>query len=648
MQPRIGFLSASSLTVEKALSIASELKVDLVAKFINFENCYLEALKMIQSENAEVIIARGRTAARLKRSNNIPLLELNISAMDMLIALEKLDLKKNKIAIVKNKLGNYNFDNFIECLERIFNTGIKVIDYDNTENLISIYKEEKNKGVNTIVGGGYEVFLAKQNGLVGLEVLPSRETLIEILLYAQQVVSIKRQKEEELNWYRALFESISEGVVTINSSNVITDLNNKAADIFNIPKERAKGSDISAFVLNFEGLEKKGSMVTEVLDINANKYAVTYRPLEVRQEHVGAIITMEKTVDIQKLEQKIRKKISQKGLLAKATLEDIVGNSANILKTKGKACKYAVTEFNILITGETGVGKELFAQAIHNLSQRAQGPFVAVNCAALPGNLLESELFGYEEGAFTGAKKGGKAGLFELAHGGSIFLDEISSMSADLQAQLLRVIQEKEIMRIGGNSIIPVNVRIIAATNEPLAEMVEAESFRDDLFYRLNELNLFIPPLRARLEDIPALAKFFLAQYADESLLEKGSMEKYFAAVMDMINNNLKGYNWPGNIRQLQNFIKRCLVLMEELTAGLIPQEELIEEFINKKEFPGKSPENWEEQISVNIGTLAEMENELIEKIYKSNSYNKNQLAKILGVSRSTLWRKLNALEKSS
>ncbi|WP_291300060.1 sigma 54-interacting transcriptional regulator, partial [Desulfosporosinus sp. BICA1-9] len=198
--------------------------------------------------------------------------------------------------------------------------------------------------------------------------------------------------------------------------------------------------------------------------------------------------------------------------VAKTTLDGILGNSELIQEVKKDAFLYGQSDSTVLIVGESGTGKELFAQGIHNVSPRAKRPFVAVNCAALPENLLESELFGYEEGSFTGAKKGGKPGLFELAHGGTIFLDEIGEMPLPLQARLLRVLEEHEVLRIGGTRILPVNIRVVAATNRDLWEMVIQQRFREDLYYRLNVLRLRLSPLRLRKEDIPLLIGKFLSE----------------------------------------------------------------------------------------------------------------------------------------
>jgi transcriptional regulator with PAS, ATPase and Fis domain len=233
-----------------------------------------------------------------------------------------------------------------------------------------------------------------------------------------------------------------------------------------------------------------------------------------------------------------------KGHKAKYTFKDIIGESDTIHRAVEIAAKMAKTDSSVLITGESGTGKELFAHAVHNASGRRDYPFIAINCAAMPDDLLESELFGYEDGAFTGAKKGGKLGLFEFAHRGSIFLDEVEGMSPALQVKLLRVIQEREVMRVGGNKVISIDVRIIAATNEYLEELVTTGSFRSDLYYRLNTLPVQLPALREREGDIMLLFEHFRKELGGSFILDPE------------VRQTLLNHPWVGNIRELRNYVE--------------------------------------------------------------------------------------------
>ena len=331
----------------------------------------------------------------------------------------------------------------------------------------------------------------------------------------------------------------------------------------------------------------------------------------------------------------IRKKLSTKGLVAKYYMDDIIGNSDACIKMKNKAKKYALTNSTILITGQSGTGKEMLVQSIHNMSQRAQGPFVAVNCAALPENLLESELFGYVDGAFTGAKRGGRQGMFELAHGGTLFLDEIGEMPLSLQSRILRVLQEREVMPLGSESIIPIDVRIIAATNQNLAQMVNEGKFRSDLYYRLNILRIHMPTLAERRDDIPLLAEQLLYSMQDiNPQIKSISKEAKFF---------LQERSWPGNIRQFVNMMERIMLLTD---GTVITKESVIAAYEDDKEeilLGGKVEQGnktglMEEEI-VNKN-LAQMEKDFLTKVLAEENYNYSKAAKRLGIHRTTLWRK--------
>jgi transcriptional regulator with PAS, ATPase and Fis domain len=293
-------------------------------------------------------------------------------------------------------------------------------------------------------------------------------------------------------------------------------------------------------------------------------------PIKIEEQVIGAVATFQDITKIQELEGQIRKKIHHKGLIAKYFFSDIIGKSQSIRETLYDAEKFSKVDSNILIIGETGTGKELVAQSIHNSSNRSIGPFVAVNCAALPPSLLESELFGYVEGAFTGAAKGGKAGLFELAHKGTIFLDEVSEISLDLQGRMLRVLQEREIMRLGDDRIIPVDVRIISATNRNLRKMVAEGKFRQDLLYRLDVLKINVPCLRDRKEDILPLIEYFLNRYNEK-------FRKNIHCITPDAQNLLIEYEWPGNIRELKNIVERLAVLTVDVRINTDSVKRVIE-----------------------------------------------------------------------
>jgi transcriptional regulator with PAS, ATPase and Fis domain len=337
-----------------------------------------------------------------------------------------------------------------------------------------------------------------------------------------------------------------------------------------------------------------------------------------------------------KAENKIRRALS-KGLVAKYVIGDLVHESQQMEDIIHMAKQFAYTDSTVLIAGETGTGKEVLAQSIHNLSRRRKEPFVSVNCAALPEQLLESELFGYEEGAFTGSKKGGKPGLFEIAHMGTLFLDEIDTTPENVQIRLLRILQEREVMRVGGDRKIPVDVRIIAAASKDLSLSVQQDRLREDLFFRLNVLRIRIPPLRERREDIPVLLNHFIGYISKKHRMAPIELPHGYA-------KNLVAYDWPGNVRQLRNFSER-LVLNCNLRCGRDMLDELYEELVQYPLRKQVDFETTDSASSLDHLRQKKIENEghIILKALETAKFCRSKAAEDLGISRTTLWRKMKA-----
>lgn len=314
--------------------------------------------------------------------------------------------------------------------------------------------------------------------------------------------------------------------------------------------------------------------------------------------------------------------------------EDIVGRSPEISGAVSDAQRAADSNSTVLLSGETGTGKEIFAQSIHNAGRRGDKPFVALNCGALPATLIESQLFGYVDGAFTGAKKGGAAGSFEQAAGGTIFLDEISEMDLNLQSKLLRVLQEKEVTRIGGGKPIKVDVRVIASTNKDLRRMVEDARFREDLFYRLNVIQINVPPLRQRQGDVEILANYFLSKF-------NAQLGRYVVGLSPEAVKALTAYQWPGNVRELQNSIEYAMNMADsrarEIAWTHLPNNITIQK-IHKKHADHV-------RLSGNMPTLdslmGDYEREIIGATLEKAKFRNVDAAAILGISVTTLWRKM-------
>ncbi|HHW03054.1 MAG TPA: sigma 54-interacting transcriptional regulator [Thermoanaerobacterales bacterium] len=377
--------------------------------------------------------------------------------------------------------------------------------------------------------------------------------------YIEKIVRLSKQLHHSIcetnkmnNYLMKMLNQLNDGIMAFNNEGNITVFNEKCEDIFKphncftVNKKIThifKEKDIIYFLLN-SSLSGEQLFKINDTDIVINKFK-----LDKPDWTVCIIKNAKQTID---MGSKLRRTLIKKGYIAKYKFSDILGSSTVMKNTVNIAKKLAKVDLSVLIQGESGVGKELFASSIHNESSRSNGPFLAVNFSALSENLAESELFGYEEGAFTGAKRGGKIGLFEQANGGTIFLDEIGDTSLNIQAKLLRVLQEREIMRVGGTEIIPVDVRVIAATNKDLSKMCREGKFREDLYYRLKVLYLKIPPLRDHKEDIDELIQYFLLKNGRPDLI-----------LSDEVKKILYAHKWPGNVRELENTIEYMVAVCD-------------------------------------------------------------------------------------
>ena len=378
-------------------------------------------------------------------------------------------------------------------------------------------------------------------------------------------------------------------IIGVDKDNFICSCNEGAEKILNRKSINLIGNsacDILSCVPFGEVRETKQEIRSRLVTVNGEYVNLNITPVIKAENYMGAFAVLQRFKEEEQKQHELRRQLLNKGHKAKYTFDDILGESGAVKKIKEIAKKMAKTNSAVLITGESGTGKELFAHAIHNYSDRKDYPFVAVNCAAIPENLLESELFGYEEGAFTGAKKGGKIGLFEFAHMGTLFLDEIEGMSPALQIKLLRVIQEKEIMKIGGDKVINIDVRIIAATNEELRKLVKENKFRKDLYYRINTLPIMIPPLREREDDVYLLLERFKTEIGADFKFTPKAKEAF------------KMYNWEGNIRELKNYVEFFNFMGEE--------------YINFEDMPPAIKEYYEE--NKDKKEISEEENNILKE----------------------------------
>jgi PAS domain S-box-containing protein len=517
--------------------------------------------------------------------------------------------------------------------------GKNVYDVFPVSNLPRVLKTAEKRLGETANYRGKQLMINQTPIIKDDEVIGAVATFHDITDFKEVAQELKDEKHSS-RILRTILDNVYDGLIVVDESGYISMINEPYAQFLGMPIENIVGRHVTEVIDNTRlhiviktGKEEIG----EIQRINNRNIVVMRIPIYKEEKVIGAIgkiMFMDVTelhvlaskIEHDACESKYYKNTLKEANDTKYTFDNIIGVSEKLKETKYLAEKVACTNSNVLIRGESGTGKELFAHAIHAASSRAMGPFIKVNCAAIPSELLESELFGYEEGAFTGAKRGGKVGKFEMANSGSIFLDEIGDMPHNMQAKLLRVLQDKEIERVGGTKNISLDVRIITATNRNLEKMIEEGKYREDLYYRLNVINIHIPPLRERPEDLKPLVQYLLTKLSKE-------VGNYVTKISSQAMKYLEGYTWPGNVRELENVLERAINLIDygkEIQINHLPRH------IRKTQFSFKNIENGGLK-----KVLDEVEKQVILDCLKKTGDNRTETAKILDISRSSLYEKL-------
>jgi len=570
------------------------------------------------AQGFDVIVARAGTANLIRNANlGLSVVELPLTGIDIIRAVEKARLFGKRIAVVAFQsmvLG-------IEYAAKILDTEIGYFYISSSEEIETVLGVTVAQGYDVVLGGALTATACRTHNLPYVFIESSRDSILQAAFESIRIEDALETEKYKRTLFSAVLDYAHDGIITVDSNGIVTSINPTAVTITGF--KQAIGKSIQTLWPSL-ALEKvittKREELNQLYKVNGVQITCNKVPIVVNNLPAGAIATFQDITKIQQLEAHIRQEVYAKGHVTRFTFDDIWGKSHTIQQTLTIAKDYARTNSNILILGETGVGKEVFAQSIHNYSCRSNGPFVAINCAALPGQILESELFGYVRGAFTGANKEGKPGIFEVAHGGTIFLDEIAELDYVNQGRLLRVLQERAVVRLGSDRVIPVHVRVIAATNKDLSQAVAQKKFRDDLFYRLNVLKLHLPTLHERKADIQIYAKNFLAQYTRAN----GRTLTFTPTALKLMDK----YDWPGNIRQLQNTIERAVVICKETEISKATLSLCLDQ-----------PEDINTYQTVSAGKR--------DEIVDALTLAKGQLgeaAKTLGINRSTLWRRMQRL----
>ena len=575
----------------------------------------------------------------LERNLPIPIVGIKTSIAEHLLAIKKNQNKYKKIAILNyGKIGEDS-----KLIFEMVDSNIKIYEFDENHDAEKCVKEAAEDGFDVIIGGISASGYADKYNIRHIEIENTDESIRTAIDSAKQILSVRENEKienERLNIqnerYRMVLNYTHDAIFAVDEKCDITLINEKACQIIDAPEKELIGRNINRFIKNSrmdKVIATETRELDQLMDINGCTYMTNRTPIITDNMVRGAVAAFRDIRTIQENEERIRIKLFQKGMTAKYIFDDIIGSSEAIKSTINIAKGFAKAEYTVLITGEAGVGKELFAQSIHNLSERKNKPFVAVNCAAIPKNLIEAELFGYVDGAFTGASKGGRAGLFESAHSGTIFLDEIGELPIETQAQLLRVLQEKEVRRIGSEKVLPIDVRVIAATNRDIEREIEAGNFRKDLYYRLDVLNLEIPPLRERENDFIEIGLNIFKGTMKERYSEyEGDMRKMLKLV--------KHYCWPGNIRELTNFVEKLTTMYNQSIDNV-----QIFNIINrayKTEVLSRDTEREENSgVPDRVKKVKDLERDKILKELEENNFNITKTAAALRMGRSTLYRKM-------
>ncbi|QAT48913.1 AAA family ATPase [Caproiciproducens sp. NJN-50] len=585
---------------------------------------------MVDPKEYDIVIARGYTAIRVRKLYpELPIVELSMSGYDIVHALAECreKYKPQRVAICGFFTELYE----VQEIARMFGCEAEVYQTQNYRQLIQILIKAKEIGCQAVIGGYFIQQAAEDLKIPSSIIRLGEDNINRAVNEAVHTMDLMRAERQRAESYRTIINSSKEGILHVGRDGIIHVYNHVAREfadeipVLNHPLQES----FPFLVKSCQQVLKTGmESIDEIYRIPGKEITVacSFIPVVVHGQVTGVVINLSDITRIQRLEGQIRRKLSDKGLCAKYTFQDIIHEDFSIERTIQTAKRYAMTESNIILVGETGTGKELFAQSIHNASTRSNGPFVAVNCAALPENLLESELFGYVEGAFTGTHKGGKMGLFEQAHNGTLFLDEISEISLSVQTKLLRALQEREVRRIGDDKVISVNVRIISATNRNLNDLVEKGRFRRDLLYRLDVLRIFVPPLRSRGKDVKLLFLHFLQKY-------QGGKEP---CVNPKAFSLLYHYPFQGNVRELANIAERVgalgkeIISCDDLEQALYPPD--VDSAIAERTAQDRNP-----RIKMSAGK----EKDLIRKALQNCGGNRTQAAQLLGWDRTTLWRKM-------
>jgi PAS domain S-box-containing protein len=610
--------------------LVNQRKMQVAVNTVSLENLGT----LLPKPGCDVLIARGFSAQYLQEEyQNIPEVELPISISDVIRGITECMESRDaqKIALIGTKISKADVD----LLNSIFPCSLCHYSVGETEDIIIAIRRALADDCDTLLGGNTVRNIAQFMSIPAIMLKTGSDVIRKTLDEAFQMATVMHMERERAEMFTTISNSSNDGIVYVGEDNTVQMVNPAAMKYLgNIDMTGAnlKIERISPTLsqMAIAARRSRQDVQNHLYQHGKNILSVNSHPVILGGSAAGVIFTMQDITRIQQLETTIRKNLNKKGLEARYHFKDIIFRSKKFEQLVDLAKRYAAADSNVLIIGETGTGKELFAQSIHNESPRARCPFVAINCAAIPEHLLEAELFGYEEGSFTGSSKGGKAGLFELAHTGTFFLDEVSELPLNFQSKVLRVLQEREVRRVGASKVTDIDVRIITASNINLKKLVEEKRFRRDLFYRLDVLHLYVPSLSERPEDIEPIFLHCIGKFNEKRDVGISRVE---GEALEM----LRFHTFKGNIRELQNIAERLSIMcINESSITTADMRLALDSYTGEDQ---GGDEDYKQSLKA---IRSSNEREHILAVLERCGFNQTRAARELGIDRTTLWRKIN------
>jgi len=607
------------------------------ARFFSIRQGYGAAVDALQEHisagTVDVILAAGSNGAYLRDHLQLPVVLVKVNGFDVLSAITRAisTWPGEPIGLVLHETVSSE----LTALNELLNLNLRQHAYRSIEEVQAAVSTLAADGYRVIIGPGAACDFAQLAGLHSV-FLYSLRAVDEAFERSVELARVSRQKEAKRLRLNTIVAHLRDGVAAFDDAGNVEAANPAIVELLALDRTKDVPAQLARIVghLLRETFDTNGPVVERIEHIGGRTLTVNCAPIFEHGIRVGGVVTVQDTIVAQRIDRSLRTSQRPKHLVARHKLSDLTGTSPALQRVRRLARAGAAQDATVLIVGESGTGKELVAQGIHNESQRRGNPFVAFNCAALPEGLIESELFGHEEGAFTGARRGGKPGLFEIAHTGTIFLDEIGEMPSALQSRLLRVLQEREVMKIGSGHSTPIDVRVIAATHRDLHAEVTGGTFRADLYFRLNLLQIALPPLRHRREDIAALASQLIGRIA----VQYGLPDTTANHILQFLTPLFDHYAWPGNVRELENLLARAALYTGAADSGDDATQDLRDIFpeFGRIGVPPDTNASGKHRASQPLERIGP---EDIQRALQQYGGNRAAASRALGIGRTTLWR---------